>query len=197
MLDNSMIVLIGYLLGSIPFGLVLGPLFKTGDIRNIGSGNIGATNALRTGKKLYALLVLIGDGGKGALAVVLAHHFFADMAMHAAVLAGMAALIGHIFPVWLKFKGGKGVATSAGIILALHWPTGICCLAMWLVTARLSRISSLSALLAALHAPLYAMATHGHAYATPFALLAVMIWFTHRDNIKRLMNGKESLIGGK
>lgn len=196
-MTDLVIILLGYLIGSIPFGLVLGPVFKVGDIRNIGSGNIGATNALRTGNKLYALLVLLCDGGKGAVAVLVARHFFCDVCVHAGLTAGLAALVGHLFPLWLKFKGGKGVATGIGVILALHWPAGLCVIAMWLVTARLSRYSSLSALLSFMHAPLYALATKGSQYALPFVIIAIAIVWTHRANIQRLLTGKESVIGGK
>lgn len=183
---------IGYLLGSIPFGLVFGKLFGVGDIRQIGSGNIGATNALRTGNKTYAFCVLLADALKGVLAVLLAKYFI--MFPHAALIAGLAAVIGHVFPVWLKFKGGKGVATGLGVICALNWPTGICCLVMWLVTAKLSCISSLGALLAFLHAPIYAKAVDAPEFALPFAVIALLIFFTHRSNIKRLLNGEESSI---
>lgn len=199
MLDETTLAYIAiaslaYLMGSIPFGIILGPVFKVGDIRGIGSGNIGATNALRTGKKSFAIAVLLGDAGKAVVAILLARYLFADTYPHAAIVAALAAMIGHVFPVWLKFKGGKGVATSAGILLTLHWPTGLCCLALWLLTARLSRISSLAALLASIHAPIYAAATDAHEYALPFAVLTLIIWFTHRDNIKRLLKGEESSI---
>lgn len=188
------IISLSYLIGSIPFGLVLGKVFKVGDIRTIGSGNIGATNALRTGNKSFAIAVLLGDGLKGGVAILLAQCIFGDIYPHAGLVAGLAAVIGHIFPVWLRFKGGKGVATCAGVILMLHWPTGLCVLAMWLLTARLSRISSLSAILAALHAPVYAVATGGRNYALPFVLLSLLVIWTHRDNIRRLVRGEESTI---
>lgn len=188
------LVSLSYLIGSIPMGLVLGKLFKVGDIRQIGSGNIGATNALRTGNKAFAISVLIGDAMKGVAAIALAYCCFSDTLVHAAVVAGLVAVIGHIFPVWLRFKGGKGIATSAGVILMLHWPTGICCLVMWLVCARLSRYSSLSAVLAAINLPLYAKALDVDAYALPFAVLAALVLWTHRANISRLARGEESTI---
>lgn len=191
------IISLAYLIGSIPFGIVLGPLFKVGDIRNIGSGNIGATNALRTGKKGFALAVLLGDALKGVIAIVIARALFGDTLPHAGVIAGLVAIIGHLFPLWLKFKGGKGVATSAGVVMVLHWPTGLCVLAMWLLTARLSRYSSLSALLASLHAPIYAVAVGAPQFALPFAAIAILLWFTHRSNIARLIKGEESIIGKK
>lgn len=189
------LVSLAYLFGSIPFGIVLGPLFRVGDIRTIGSGNIGATNALRTGNKVFALCVLIADGAKGAVAIFVTRTLdIADTLPHAALVAGLVAIIGHLFPVWLKFKGGKGVATALGVLLALHWPTGVAAAIMWLVTARLGRYSSLSAILAFLNAPLYAMAFGGREYAIPFAILAVLICITHRENIKRLIAGTESTI---
>lgn len=197
LIPYTAILSLAYLFGSIPFGIVLAPLFKIGDIRKIGSGNIGATNALRTGNKLYALLVLLCDGAKGAVAIFVINHFFVHAFPHAGLVAGFAAIVGHLFPVWLRFKGGKGVATSLGVLLALHWPTGLCVAVMWLLTAKMGRISSLSALLAFAHAPIYALATGGRAYALPFAVLAVIVWLTHHANIKRLLKGEESKIGGK
>jgi glycerol-3-phosphate acyltransferase PlsY len=193
-LTYTAIISLAYLIGSIPFGIVLGPLFKVGDIRSIGSGNIGATNALRTGNKKFAIAVLLGDAVKGAIAICLARYFFGDMAAHAGLIAGLVALIGHVFPIWLRFKGGKGVATGAGILLALHWPAGLMCLAIWLITARLSRYSSLSAIMAALHAPFYAVVTQGREYALPFCFISVVLLWTHHDNIRRLAKGEESTI---
>lgn len=188
------IISLAYLIGSIPFGIVLGPIFKVGDIRSIGSGNIGATNALRTGNKKFAIAVLLGDAVKGAIAIYLARFFFGDVAPHAGLIAGLVALIGHVFPIWLRFRGGKGVATGAGILLALHWPAGLMCLAIWLITARLSRYSSLSAIMAALHAPLYALVTGGREYALPFCFISIILLWTHRDNIRRLVKAEESTI---
>lgn len=210
MIDNFLllytaIVSLAYLLGSIPFGIVLGKLFKVGDIRAIGSGSIGATNALRTGNKSFAICVLLGDLLKGVLAVQLAWHvpfdWYANPAHNSfeyvtmgATLAGIAAMIGHIFPVWLRFKGGKGVATGAGIVTALHWPTGILCIVMWLVVARLSRYSSLAAILVALHLPIYAVASGGQAFTLPFALMALLLFWAHRANLRRLLKGEEPTI---
>lgn len=188
------IISIGYLMGSIPFGLVFGKLFKVGDIRHIGSGNIGATNALRTGNKSFALFVLLGDGLKGVAAILVVHAIFRDSLPHAALAAGVAAIIGHIFPVWLKFKGGKGVATALGVVAALHFPTGILVAVMWIVTARLSRYSSLGAILAFLQSPVYAMATGGKVYALAFAWIAILILWTHRANLARLATGTEPTV---
>ena len=192
------IVLGSYLLGSIPFGLVLGRFFEVEDLRTIGSGNIGATNALRTGNKKFAIAVLLGDGLKGVVAVLLAywyaHWIGGDEYPHAPLIAGIVAILGHIFPVWLKFKGGKGVATAAGVIMILHWPTGLACLVIWLLAARLSRISSLGAIMAAIHAPIYAKANGANEYVLPFLFIGVLLLWTHRSNIKRMMSGQESTI---
>jgi len=188
------LVSLSYLSGSIPMGLVLGKIFGVGDIRKIGSGNIGATNALRTGNKGFAIAVLAGDALKAVIPIVIAKIYLAEAYPHAPVIAALAALIGHVFPVWLRFKGGKGVASSAGILLTLHWPTGLCCLVMWLFCARLSRISSLSAIIAAVNLPVYAIATGGREYALPFAVVAALVIFTHRENFKRLLKGEESTI---
>ncbi len=188
------LISISYLIGSIPFGIVLGKLFKVGDIRSIGSGNIGATNALRTGNKSFALAVLIGDGSKGAIAILVAYLWLGNTVPHAGMIAGLVAIIGHLFPVWLRFKGGKGVATGLGVLLALHWPTGILVAAMWLITAKLSKYSSLGALLSFLQAPIYAKATGADEFAIPFAILAALIFWTHRSNLSRLLKGEESTI---
>lgn len=185
---------LAYLIGSIPFGLVLGKLFKIGDIRSIGSGNIGATNALRTGNKLFALLVLIGDASKGALAIILLDYLFGASFDFVPLAAALAAIIGHIFPIWLRFKGGKGVATAIGVIAVLNWPTALTCVAMWLVTARLSRYSSLAAILTALNAPIYAKAVGANEYVTVFAIIAALLLWTHRSNLQRLTRGEESVI---
>lgn len=184
--------LVGYLLGSIPFGLVLTKLAGLGDIRRIGSGNIGATNVLRTGHKGLAAATLLLDGGKGALAVLAGGAWFGpDMA----IMAGGGAMLGHLFPVWLKFKGGKGVATTLGILLALAWPVGVLACLTWLVVAVLFRYSSLSALVATAAAVGYA-AWLGTRQEAEFALfLAVLVWFSHRANIRRLLRGEEPKIG--
>jgi glycerol-3-phosphate acyltransferase PlsY len=184
--------LAGYLLGSIPFGLLLTKLAGLGDIRNIGSGNIGATNVLRTGRKGLAAATLLLDGGKGALAVLLGNWLFGpDMA----IMAGGGAILGHLFPVWLKFKGGKGVATTLGILLALAWPVGVLACLTWLAVAFLFRYSSLSALVATAAAVGYA-AWLGTREEMQFALfLAALVWISHRTNIGRLLRGQEPKIG--
>ena len=188
----------GYLLGSIPFGLVLTRLAGLGDIRNIGSGNIGATNVLRTGRKGLAAGTLILDGGKGAVAVLIAGLWGQDVAL----AAGSGAILGHLFPVWLNFKGGKGVATKLGLLLALSWPIGIAACLTWLVVALVFRYSSLSALVAAALAPVYAWylpplwGGSGDPRLVWFSVaLAVLIWFQHRANIRRLLRGEEPKIG--
>lgn len=185
----------GYLLGSIPFGLVVTRLGGAGDIRQVGSGNIGATNVLRTGRKDLALLTLLGDGGKGIVAVLLARHFFGETA---AALAGGAAFLGHLFPVWLGFKGGKGVATFFGVMLTAAWPVGVMAAITWLALAALMRLSSLAALTAVALAPLFALATD---QATPMvvlaAFMAVLVFVRHKDNIARLRTGTEPKIGAK
>ncbi len=183
----------GYLLGSIPFGMVLTRLAGQGDIRNIGSGNIGATNVLRTGNKFLAFLTLILDGGKGAAAALIAEY----LSPGAGLYAGGAAFIGHIYPVWLKFKGGKGVATFLGTLLALSWPVGLACCLTWFFTALIFRISSLSALVAAFLSPLYAYYISGTGLATLSCILCLLIFLRHKDNIKRLLQGTEPRIGKK
>lgn len=188
---------IAYLIGSVPFGLVFGKLFKIGDIRSIGSGNIGATNALRTGNKPFAIMVLVGDTSKGALAIFLLNYLYGSSFEFVPLVAGIAAIIGHIFPIWLRFKGGKGVATAIGVIAVLNWPTALTCIAMWLVTARLSRYSSLAAILAAINAPIYAQAVGATEYVTLFAVIAALLLWTHRANLQRLVRGEESAISLK
>ena len=184
----------GYLLGSIPFGLILTRLAGTADIRAIGSGNIGATNVLRTGRKGLAAATLVCDMLKGTLAVlVTAHYAGAD----AALAAGLGAFLGHLFPVWLKFKGGKGVATYIGILLGLVWPVAFTFCAIWVVAAKLFRYSSLAALLASAATPFVLWAKDEHAVAQLFALLTVLLWIMHRENIVRLMQGTEDKIGAQ
>ena len=194
----------GYLLGSIPFGLIATRLGGAGDIRKIGSGNIGATNVLRTGRRDLAAITLVGDGGKGAVAVLLAYVVIrqnadADTAQFAAALAGGAAFLGHLFPVWLKFRGGKGVATFFGTMIALAWwpPVGLMAGATWIVMAYLFRMSSLAALTAAALAPLYAFALHaGYPVICASVFMAVLIFIRHHENIARLLKGEEPKIGG-
>ncbi|MDE4174827.1 glycerol-3-phosphate 1-O-acyltransferase PlsY [Phaeobacter sp. PT47_59] len=185
---------VGYGLGSIPFGLVLTRLMGLGNLREIGSGNIGTTNVLRTGSKLAALLTLLLDGGKGAVAVVLARLMAGE---DAAQLAGLAAFLGHCFPVWLGFKGGKGVATFLGLMLALAWPVGVAACLTWLAGAAVTRMSSASALLSALAAPIWAMMLGApQVVALTIALTAIVFW-RHSENIARLRAGTEPKIGQK
>ncbi|GAA0635398.1 glycerol-3-phosphate 1-O-acyltransferase PlsY [Brevundimonas lenta] len=192
----------GYLLGSIPFGVILTRAAGAGDVRQIGSGNIGATNVLRTGRKDLALATLLLDAGKGAAALLIARYLFnSDVA---GAIAGGAAFLGHLFPVWLGFKGGKGVATFFGLLLAAAWPLGLLAAATWLVVAALFRISSLSALVASAASPVYALLPIAAlALPTPMpitilaAFTAVLIWIRHADNIGRLLKGTEPRIGAK
>lgn len=191
----------GYLLGSVPFGLVITRLLGLGDIRQIGSGNIGATNVLRTGNKPAALATLLLDSGKGAIAALLAAAMLGggggDLGAEAALAAGVAAVFGHNFPVWLTFKGGKGVATTLGTLLATAWPVGLAACGLWLLTAAITRYSSLSALVALTVAPVAAWFLATPLHAAAFALLAVLAWIRHRENLRRLLNGTESRIGSK
>jgi glycerol-3-phosphate acyltransferase PlsY len=190
----------GYLLGSIPFGVIATRVAGLGDIRNVGSGNIGATNVLRTGRKDLAAITLIGDGGKGAAAVGLAHllavHLAPTAEPLACALAGGAAFFGHLFPVWLGFKGGKGVATFIGVLLAAAWPVGIAVCLTWLVMAKLGKISSLAALTAAALSPLYALGLQRPLPTVILAAgLAVLIFIRHHENIRRILKGAEPRIG--
>lgn len=184
----------GYLLGSVPFGLVITRALGLGDLRAIGSGNIGATNVLRTGHKGAALATLLLDSGKGAIAVLLARWLGGDQA---ALIAGGAAFLGHLFPVWLGFRGGKGVATFLGTTLALFWPVGLIACGLWLGTAALTRISSLSALVAAIGAPVFALIFDMRGLAAVTAFMAALILIRHRANIQRLLAGTEPRIGAK
>jgi len=187
----------GYLLGSIPFGVLLTRAFGAGDLRQIGSGNIGATNVLRTGRKGLAAATLVLDGAKGAVAVLLARHFVPQLGDHAAMIAGAAAMIGHCYPVWLKFRGGKGVATLLGLALALAWPVGLVFAAVWLGTVLLLRISSLGGMAGAVAAPVAALALGYPVYAVGLAGLAVIVLWRHRENIARLRAGTEPRVGAK
>jgi glycerol-3-phosphate acyltransferase PlsY len=214
------IFVVGYLLGSIPFGLLLTRAAGLGDVRKIGSGNIGATNVLRTGNKKLAALTLLLDGLKGTLAVVLAWwlatHVLgispairliepplpADLArIHilsaVPMLGGLGAFLGHIFPVWLGFKGGKGVATYIGVLIGAAWPAALVFCATWLATAFLTRFSSLSALVATLVAFVYLTATGGPYVAPIAAVISALLYWKHRENIARLVAGTESRIGAK
>ena len=186
--------IIGYLFGSIPFGLVLTRLAGTQDIRSIGSGSIGATNVLRTGSKGLAAGTLLLDALKGTVAVVIAGYLAGP---NAAMVAGLGAFLGHLFPVWLKFKGGKGVATYIGVLLGLFWPGMVVFCLLWLATAFTTRYSSLSALVAAFITPVF-LWWFGHlALAALFAVLTLLLFYAHRENIKRLQGGRESRIGEK
>jgi glycerol-3-phosphate acyltransferase PlsY len=182
----------GYLCGSIPFGLLLTRLAGGPDIRAIGSGNIGATNVLRTGRKGLAAATLIGDMLKGTVAVLLAA---AALGKDAAVTAAFGAFLGHLFPVWLNFRGGKGVATYIGVLLGLAWPAAIAFCAIWLAVAALTRYSSLAALIASAATPVFLWWQSDRLIAQAFLLLTVLLWIMHRANIARLLRGDESKIG--
>ncbi|MBF9032770.1 glycerol-3-phosphate 1-O-acyltransferase PlsY [Rhodobacterales bacterium HKCCE2091] len=183
-----------YLLGSVAFGLLMARLFGLGDLRKIGSGNIGATNVLRTGNRLAAFLTLILDAGKGAAAVLIARALTG--AEDAAQIAGFAAFLGHCYPVFLGFRGGKGVATFLGTLIALAWPVGLLACAAWALTAAATRISSLSALVAAAASPVIAVLTGRPEMVVLCLALAVLVFLRHRPNIARLLAGTEPRIGG-
>lgn len=186
---------IGYVIGSIPFGVVLTRLAGLGDLRSIGSGNIGATNVLRTGNRPLAAATLLLDAIKGTVAVLAAIWLWPGTM--AGLLAGLGAFCGHCFPVWLNFRGGKGVATYVGILAALAWPFALLFAAVWIVTALVTRYSSLSALVATALTPI-ALWIGGHAEAAGlFALMTVIVWAKHHQNISRLVTGSESRIGSK
>ncbi|MCC0079100.1 MAG: glycerol-3-phosphate 1-O-acyltransferase PlsY [Rhodobacter sp.] len=180
-----------YLLGSIPFGVVITRALGMGDVRNIGSGNIGATNVLRTGNKAAAAATLVLDAGKGAVAVLVARALAGE---DAAQLAALASFLGHLFPVWLGFRGGKGVATFLGTMLALAWPVGLLCCATWLATARLTGISSVSALVASLAATPFLWLLGPRSMILLALALAALVWMRHRANIQRLVAGTEPRI---
>jgi len=181
----------GYLIGSIPFGLLLTKAAGLGDIRKVGSGNIGATNVLRTGRKGLAAATLILDGLKGAVAVLLARYFLGDQDL----VVGTAAVLGHLFPVWLGFRGGKGVATGLGVLLAAAWPVGLACCALWLVAAKLLKMSSAAALTAFAAAPLFALVLSSADHALMALLIAILVFWRHEANIRRLLAGTEPRIG--
>lgn len=199
LIDSSLSALalwavLGYFIGSIAFGMVLARVMNLGDLRAIGSGNIGATNVLRTGNKKAAALTLILDGAKGAVAVLLARHFAGEAA---AQIAALAAMIGHCYPVWLRFQGGKGVATFLGILLALAWPVGLACCVVWLIASFATRISSMGALAAAA-ASTFLLVFMGYGSALTLGiLLTMLIFWRHRANIKRIKAGEEPKIGAK
>ena len=185
-------LIFGYLLGSIPFGLIVTRLAGLGDIRAIGSGNIGATNVLRTGRRGLAALTLLGDFGKGAAAVLIAANWSAELA----AAAGLGAFLGHLYPVWLSFKGGKGVATYLGVLAGLAWPAAIAFAAIWLAVAYITRYSSLAALIAAAASPLALAALQNWLAVGLFTMLTILVFLRHHQNIERLLKGEESRIGG-
>ncbi len=186
--------ILGYLLGSIPFGLILTKLAGTQDLRSIGSGNIGATNVLRTGRKGLAAATLICDMLKGTAAVLIAGHFGGP---NAAMLAALGAFLGHLFPVWLNFRGGKGVAVYIGVLIGLFWPAAVMFCLLWISTAATTRYSSLSALVAGFVTPIF-LWWFGHpALASLFAVMTMLLFYMHRENIGRLQAGTEGRIGEK
>src|SRR6202142_3625950 len=185
---------VGYLLGSIPFGLLLTRPAGGPDIRAIGSGNIGATNVLRTGKKGLAAATLLCDALKGTAAVLLTAHYAAP---DAALVAGLGAFLGHLFPVWLKFKGGKGVAVYIGVLIGLYWPAAVVFCVLWIATAAITRYSSLAALVASAFIPLALWGLGQPSAAALFLLLSALLWIMHRANIARLLQGSEGKIGAK
>ncbi len=198
-IENTLMILLlwavfGYLIGSIPFGVVVARLMGLGDLRDIGSGNIGATNVLRTGSKPAAAATLILDGAKGAVALLIARKFAGE---DAAQIVALAAMIGHCYPVWLKFKGGKGVATFLGILLALAWPVGIAACLTWLLAVAITRISSMGGLVAAAASSILIVLTgYGSAYLLCVVLTIITVW-RHRGNIARIKAGTEPKIGQK
>jgi glycerol-3-phosphate acyltransferase PlsY len=192
--DGVLALMVGYLFGSIPFGLILTRAAGTEDLRSIGSGNIGATNVLRTGRKGLAAATLLGDALKGTLAVIIAGYYGGP---DAAMLAALGAFLGHLFPVWLKFRGGKGVAVYIGVLIGLFWPAAVVFCVIWITTALVSRYSSLAALVASVVTPIF-LWWFGHlALASLFAVLTLLLFYMHRENIKRLQAGTEGKIGAK
>ncbi len=196
-IQSAVFLLGGYLLGSIPFGLILSRMAGLGDVRKIGSGNIGATNVLRTGNKKIAAATLLLDLGKGFLAVFIAHHWeFLPNGAHMVGLTALGAVLGHCFPVWLRFKGGKGVATAAGVCFGLAWPIGLAYAALWIGMLALLRISSVGGMSAAIAAPIAAYALGYQAYFPFLIVIAAIVIWLHRTNIARLTNGTEPKFGG-
>lgn len=184
---------IGYLLGSIPFGLLIARLGGAGDLRKIGSGNIGATNVLRTGRKELAALTLLLDMGKGAVAVLIGAHIVDG----GGIIAGVMAFVGHCYPVWLRFAGGKGVATMLGVVAALHWPSGLVFAVVWIGALLLTRYSSVGGMTAAVSAPFSALLSDARVMLPPFTLMALIVVWRHRSNIRRLLAGEEPKVGRK
>ena len=192
--DGVLALLVGYLFGSVPFGVILTRAAGTQDLRSIGSGSIGATNVLRTGRKGLAAATLLGDALKGTLAVIIAGYFGGP---DAAMLAALGAFLGHLFPVWLKFRGGKGVAVYIGVLIGLFWPAAVVFCVIWITTALVSRYSSLAALVASVVTPIF-LWWFGHlALASLFAVLTLLLFYMHRENIRRLQAGTEGKIGKK
>ena len=191
LMNIFLVILFAYLIGSIPFGIIISKIMGLGNLRNIGSGNIGATNVLRTGNKLAAILTLIFDLLKGAIAVIITYYVFNDTT---AQIAALASFLGHCFPIWLKFKGGKGVATFIGISLALYWPAGILVCLTWALTAFLSRISSLSALISSLSSILWVWVLGVQSAVFIMTVLTILIWYRHIENIKRIIKNTEPKI---
>ena len=191
MINALLACVLGYAFGSVPFGLIITNAAGLGDVRKIGSGNIGATNVLRTGNKKLALFTLIADALKGTIPVLIAAHVWG---MNTDIAAAFGAMAGHIFPIWLKFKGGKGVATFIGVLFGLYWPLGVLFLGAWLLTDLLFRYSSLAALVATLLQPVLAMIFGIERLVLPLIILVIVIWFMHRANIMRLLTHKESKI---
>ena len=191
LMNIFLVILFAYLIGSIPFGIIISKIMGLGNLRNIGSGNIGATNVLRTGNKLAAILTLIFDLLKGAIAVIVTYYIFNDTT---AQIAALSSFLGHCFPIWLKFKGGKGVATFIGISLALYWPAGILICLTWVLTAFLSRVSSLSALISSLSSILWVWILGVPSAVFVMTVLTILIWFRHIENIKRIIKNTEPKI---
>lgn len=191
LINIFLVILFAYLIGSIPFGIIISKIMGLGNLRNIGSGNIGATNVLRTGNKLAAILTLIFDLLKGAIAVIITYYIFNDTT---AQIAALSSFLGHCFPIWLKFKGGKGVATFIGISLALYWPAGILICLTWVLTAFLSRISSLSALISSLSSILWVWILGVPSAVFVMTVLTILIWYRHIENIKRIIKNTEPKI---
>jgi glycerol-3-phosphate acyltransferase PlsY len=192
--DTLIALALGYLLGSIPFGLFFAWISGGGDVRKIGSGGIGATNVLRTGKKWAAAATLLCDAAKGAAAILVVRHFWNE---DAGIAASLGVILGHLFPVWLGFKGGKGVATAFGVLLTLYWPVGLVAAATWLAVAIFTRISSLSALVTAISAPAYMYLFQQPHYMAVSTIIALLVILMHHANIRRLLNGTEPRIGSK
>jgi glycerol-3-phosphate acyltransferase PlsY len=191
---GALAFVVGYLLGSIPFGLIITRAGGGPDVRTIGSGNIGATNVLRTGRRGLAAATLLCDALKGTVAVLLAAHFAGP---EAALVAGLGAFLGHVFPVWLRFKGGKGVAVYIGLLIGLYWPAALIFCTIWIVVAIVSRYSSLAALIASAITPLSLWLLDQPSAAALFLLLSALLWIMHRANIARLLKGTEGRIGAK